>query len=180
MAEQARVTSTDVFESFRSSLIVFLSKARRSMDDVGDEVRRTRNWLQHDQRLHWEGEVRRRNKLLDQAQQELMSARLTGNRETGLMVRQAAVNKAKQALSEAEAKLLRVKKWIQNYDHCADPVVKRLESLRQFLDNDLPKATAYLHNVQKTLDQYAAAPSQQPGSSPLTSPSNEPPGETQA
>ena len=37
-----------------------------------DEVRRTRMWIQHDQRFHWEGEVRRRQ------QEELF----TGGRPT--------------------------------------------------------------------------------------------------
>lgn len=74
MGNQARVTTTDAFESFRASLILFLGKARRSVDDAGDEVRRTRLWLQHDQILHWDGEIRRRTKTLDQAQQELRSA----------------------------------------------------------------------------------------------------------
>jgi hypothetical protein len=157
MAIQARITSTDALELFRASLIVFLGKARRAVDDVSDEVRRTRVWLQHDQRTHWEGEFRRRTKLLEQAQAELMSAQITSN-PTSVLVRQAAVIKAKNALLEAEAKLRTLKKWSQNYDSCVDPAVKRLESLREYLATDMPKAIAYLVSVQKTLDAYASAP----------------------
>src|ERR1700722_5255165 len=103
MANQARVTSTDALESFRAILIFFLGKARRSIDDVSDDVRRTRQWLQHDQRVFWEGELRRRIKAQDQAQAELASARLGGsNQESALMARQAALNKAKRAVGEAE------------------------------------------------------------------------------
>src|SRR5271170_2137284 len=105
MANQARVTSTDALESFRASLIVFLAKAHRCVDDVSDEVRRTRVWLQHDQRVHWEGEFRRRTKLLGQAEQELMSARLTNDNEGAMMLRQAAVSRARRALGEAEEKI---------------------------------------------------------------------------
>src|SRR5271156_6038224 len=131
MANQARVTSTDALESFRASLIVFLGKARRSLDDVGDEVRRTRQWLQHDQRILWEGELRRRTKALEAAQQELMSVRLASHQESALMARQAAVNKAKRALTEAEDKIRKVKTGNQNFDQAADPIVKRLESIRE-------------------------------------------------
>jgi hypothetical protein len=170
MANQARVTSTDALESFRASLIVFLVKARRSLDDVGDEVRRMRLWLQHDRRTHWENEFRKRTKVLDQAQQELMSARLSGNHETALLVRQAAVSKAKRALGDAEDKLRKVKMWNQNYDSCSDPMIKKLENLRQFLDIDMPQAIAYLVNVQRTLDAYASAPAPETGTGAAATP----------
>jgi DNA repair ATPase RecN len=155
MAIQARVTSTDALESFRASLIVFLAKARRSIDDVSDDVRRTRQWLQHDQRILWEGEWRRRTKALQQAQQELASVRLAKHQEAAVMARQAAVSKAQRAVSEAEDKIRKVKSWSQNFDNRADPVVKRLESLRQLLDHDMPKAITYLATAQRTLEAYA-------------------------
>lgn len=164
MGNQARVTSSDALESFRASLIIFMAKANRSVNDVSDEVRRTRLWLQHDQRVHWESEARKRAKVLDQAQQELMSARLIKNNQTALMVRQAAVNKAKRSLTESQDKLRRVKLWNQNFDSAADPIVKRLEGMRQFLDVDMPKAIAYLVAVLRTLAAYSEGPP--PSSSP--------------
>ncbi len=158
MGTQARVATTDAFESFRASLVVFLGKARRAVDDAGDEVRRTRGWLQHDQYIHWEGELRRRTKLLDQAQQELRSAQFTGNRDSALMQRQAAVTKAMQSVDEAGAKLRCVKKWNQSYDNNADPILKRLEGIRQYLEIDLPKAVAYLNSARETLERYSDSP----------------------
>jgi len=169
MAIQARITSTDALEAFRADLIVFLGKARRSVDDTGDEVRRTRQWLQHEQRAHWEAELHRRVRTVEQLTAELRSAQFMGGRETAVMVRQAAVNKAKQKVAEAENKLRIIKKWSQNYDHVSDPIVRRLESLRQYLDNDLPKAIAYLGNVQRILEDYAQTPSAGSGSAPASS-----------
>ena len=176
MANQARVSSTEALELFRASLIVFLGKARRSVDDVGDEVRRTRQWLQHDQRLHWEGEVRRRTKALAAAQQELMSVRLGPRQESALLARQMAVNKAKHALSEAEDKIRKIKAWGQNFDHSADPIVKRLESIRELLNHDMPKAISYLVSVQRILEAYAE--SQAPPTGSASVPATE--GETAA
>jgi hypothetical protein len=71
------------------------------------------------------------------------------------MARQIAVNNAKRNLAEAEDKIRKVKTWNQNYDHCADPIAKRLEGVRQLLEHDMPKAIAYLVGVQRTLDAYA-------------------------
>jgi chromosome segregation ATPase len=153
MATQAKVSSTEALERFRAALIVFLTKSRRSLDDATDEVRRMRQWVQHDQVSHWEGEYRRRKKQLEQAQQELMSARLS-KEQSAIMARQMALNKAQNAITEAEFKLRKLKGWSQNFESAADPIVKRMERLRQVL-NDLPKAIAYLVAIQKTLEAYA-------------------------
>jgi hypothetical protein len=168
MATQARVTSTDALDTFRASLIVFIAKARTCADDAGDEVRRTRSWLQNEQMLRWEGEIRRRAKALDQAQNELRNAQFAGGQQSAVQIRQAAVNRAKQTLAEAEDRVRRVKKWNQNYDNCADPVVKRLEGFNQFITFDLPKAVAHLRNVQKALEAYAETGAS--GSGPAVAP----------
>jgi hypothetical protein len=153
MADQAKVTSLDALENFRASLIVFLTKARRSIDEVRDAVRRTRQWLEHDQKIHWEAQIRVRRRALDQATQELFSARLS--EFVDKTPRQQAMRKAKAALEEAEEKLRNTKKWNQNFDAAADPLTKRLESLRQFLDDDMPKGVNFLDQAQRTLDAYA-------------------------
>ena len=152
MATQVKITSLDALESFRAGLIVFLTKARRSLDEVGDEIRRTRQWIEINQRQHWEGEIRRRRRALDQAQQELFSARLSEFREAS--TRQLAVRKAKLALAEAEDKLRAVKLWNQKYDSAAEPLAKGLEGLRQFLEHDMPGAVSFLVQAQKILEAY--------------------------
>ena len=157
MATQAKVTSIDTLESFRASLILFLSKAHCSLDEVSDEVRRTRNWIQNDRRVHWEGEVRRRKRVLDQAEQELFSARMSVLRKTTTL-QQAVVRKAKAALEEAEGKLRNVKNWNRSFDSSTEPLVKGMEGFRHFLDQTMPKAIAYLVRAQKTLESYAATP----------------------
>ena len=164
MGNQAKVTSTAVLDSFRSSLILFRGKARKSVDEVSEEVRRTRMWLQHDQKTHWEGEFRRRNKALQQAEQELTTARLNTHNESAMMARQTAVNKIRRSIGEAEDKIRKLRGWNQNYDSRADPMAKRLDSLRQYLDTELPKAIGYLTNAQKILEEYA----QSGGPSPET------------
>jgi hypothetical protein len=161
MAEQAKVTSLDALESFRANLIIFMTTAHRCLDEAGDEVRRTRQWLQSEQRMHWEGEARRRKRVLDQAEADLYSARLSGLKDRTI-VQEEAVRKAKRAMAEAEDKLRVLKKWNRDFDHCADPLVKRLEGMRYFLDHDMPKALAYLVQAQQTLEAYAESPAPPP------------------
>ena len=153
MATQVRVTSIDALDRFRAHLIIFLTEARRAVDEVVDEVRRTRLWLQHDQRLHWEAQVRRWRKLLDQARGELLSARISDLRTTST-AQQNAVLKAKRGLNEAEEKVRNVKHWNRDFDSRADALLKSLTGLRDYLDHDLPKAVTFLVQAQRALQAY--------------------------
>ncbi len=167
MAEQVKVTSIDALESFRSSMIVFQLKARRSLDMVGDEVKRTSQWIQNDQRMHWEGEARKWKRVYDRAQQELLTARLSEFIDSP-SAQQAAVRKSKNALDLAEEKLRRVKAWNRDFDGLTEPLTRTLESLRHFLEHVVPDGIAFLSQAQKTLESYAEthAPSLAPSPTP--------------
>src|SRR6266849_1526853 len=141
MPERAHVTSVEVLESFRASLILYVSKARPTVEEVSAEVLRTRLWLENDQRVHWEGEVRRRAKALEQAQQALSSARMSNLREASSS-EHMAVHKARRALDEAEAKLKLLKYWNREFDGRVQPLVKQLEKLHTLLANDMLQANA--------------------------------------
>ena len=174
-SNQANVTSVDSLDVLRASLIIFQGKARRALDDATDELRRTRMWLQHEQRTRWENELKKRNRALDQAEQDLISAKLSSLRDN-ITFQQNAVRKAKAAVAEGEEKLRMIRKWNQNFDAMADPMAKRLEGLRQFLDYNLPKGITYLVHAAQTLEAYAevhepkSAPSDAPAASPEAPP----------
>ena len=178
MANQARVTSIDALEDLRAALIVFVTKARRAADQASDKARRMRAWLQNDQRMHWEGEIRRRKRALDQATQELYSARLAGQSDL-IAVRQITVRKMRHVVEEAEGKLQNVKRWNQNFGAAADPLLRKIDSLREFMDHAMPDAIAYLSNAQKSLEAYAEdirPPGEAPGATPSASEGAEPGG----
>ena len=153
MATNAKVTSIDALEAFRASLIVFLNKSHSAVDQASDEIRRTRSWIQNDQRTHWENEVRRRGRNLAQAEQELLSARMAKALDN-LTVQQMAVHKAKRALEEAQEKLRKVKLWMRDFDGMVEPLARGLNSLRGYLDHDMPQGIAYLSEVQKIMESY--------------------------
>lgn len=157
MARHVKISSIETLEAFRSRLILFLDKAGSAMDDAGDDVRRTRIWLQQDQRLLWEGKVKRLRKQLEQAEAELFTSRLSAMTEHSA-ARQMAVTRLRRLLREAEEKLKLVKKWNRSFDNAVDPLVKKLEGMRYFLEGELPKAVSFLANAQKTLDAYTRAP----------------------
>ncbi|HSA12163.1 MAG TPA: hypothetical protein P5205_17515 [Candidatus Paceibacterota bacterium] len=154
MPDRAHVTSVEALESFRASLIVYLSKARPALEEVSADVQRMRGWLENDQRGHWMNEVRRRSQALQEAQQALFSAKLSTFREAG-SVEQLMVHRAKRALDEADAKLRTVKQWNRVFDNHTAPLVKQMEKLQTVLANDMVQAVAYLTQAINTLDAYA-------------------------
>jgi hypothetical protein len=173
MADRAHVTSVDAIELFRANLIAYLGKARPVLEDACDEVFRTRQWLQQDRRVHWENQLRRRRKILEEAEQTLFGARL-GNLREPTSAEMAAVTRAKRALDEAEEKLRLVKRWTMEFDHRVQPLVKELEGLRTMMANDMPKAAAHLAQVIKTLDAYAnVKPSGALDGAPTSAPATE-------
>ncbi len=157
MADQARISNLDAIESFRTALIIFISKTRQSLETAQDAVKKTRSWLQLEQPAYWSAQIKLRQKKLDQAQQELMSARLSEFVDTPSM-QQMAVRKARAALEEAQAKLQRTKTWARDYDRTVDPLARKLDSFRDFIENDLALANAYLVEIQKILDAYNETP----------------------
>lgn len=153
MAKQVKVTSIETLDAFRSSLILFLSKAGSALEEVGDEVRRTRAWLQQEQRMKWEGLLKRQRRQLEQAESELFTSRLSAMTQHSA-ARQMAVTRMRRMVRETEEKLVLVKKWSRNFDSVVDPLAKKLEGMQHMVKGDLPKGVTYLSNAQKALEKY--------------------------
>ena len=154
MQRRANITSIEAIEAFRARLIVYETEASLAVDEVREEISRTRVWLQHDRRVFWEREVYRLNRALEQARQQLQSDRLFS------VVRSATdsvrvVHRTERALSEAEKKLRVVIHECGQYDTRIYPLMRGLDRLRNVLALDVPKALAYLTQVANTLHAYA-------------------------
>jgi hypothetical protein len=154
MPQRAHVTSVDALESFRASLIVYVSQARSALEEISGEVVRTRLWLENDQRTCWENQLRRRRRDLDEAQQALFSSRISNLRHESAL-EQMAVHRAKRAVDEAESKLRLLKQWAREFESRVQPQVKQMEKLHTVLTNDMVQAAAYLSQAIQTLTAYA-------------------------
>lgn len=154
MSEQARVSSIDALEQFRAELIQYILKARTALEEASSDVRRTQDWLDRDRYLHWSNEIRKRTKLLRQAQQELYSANLTRPLAANPL-QKMAVHKAKRALDEAEEKMRVITRWRHRFDRLATPHLRSMDPLLSILTKDLPKGAAALAESIKALQAYA-------------------------
>ena len=175
MAEQAQISSVEAIESFRAKLIEYLGQMRPTLGEIGNEVVRTRVWLEGEHRHHWERELRLRGRRLEEAKQELFNATMAQLNEAAAL-HQMAVTRAKRAVEEAQAKLVKLKKWSREIDNRAAPLMKQVDQLHGFVGIDMGKAIAYLDNILKTLEAYrnvrptahdgAAAPAPAPAETP--------------
>jgi predicted nucleic acid-binding Zn-ribbon protein len=156
MSERAQVTSVESLETFRARLVVFLSKARATIEEVTDEIARLRMWLETEQRSRWEGEIKAWRRRLDQAQQELFSARLSKLQEASA-AQYLAFHRAQRGLRDAEEKLAVVKKWSRDLPNHAEPLARQVEQLHSFLTVEMARSVAYLNDIIKALEAYAEA-----------------------
>jgi cob(I)alamin adenosyltransferase len=174
MAERSHVTSIDAIESFRAALIVYLSKARPTIEEVSNELTRMRVWLETDQRTRWEKEIRSLTLKLEQAQQELFAARLS-KLQTASVVQELAVQRLRRRLREAEEKLETTRKWGRALEDRTDPLVKEIENLHSFLTIDMTRAAAHLDQVVKALEAYASVAQPGPASPAAAAPPEDKP-----
>ncbi|MBB5351541.1 hypothetical protein HNR46_001778 [Haloferula luteola] len=154
MAGPAKVASIEALEEFRAALARYGQRTGTALDDVSFDVKRLREWLTHDRRMAWEGEVRRRTRRWEQAKAELMTAQLSGLRDD-LAAPKMVEKKAARALEEAEAKLEMTRQWARRFDGVVAPALSPLDHLRDRLAIDVPKALASLDAMIRTLDEYA-------------------------
>lgn len=167
MATEAKVRSLEALETLRAAMIVFISRARRALDQVGEEVSRTRLWVQSDQQTFWAEQVRKRTRAMELAQAELFSAKLSTLKDTTVM-QEMQLRKARRLVEEATEKLRSVKVWSRDFDTHFDPLLKKLETTRRHLDEVMPRGVNHLASLQKILEAYteSAPPAAAPAPAP--------------
>jgi hypothetical protein len=155
MAENANISSIDAIAAFRATLILFLSKARPLLEETSGEIIRMRQWLENDQRRHWEHQNRLRGRKLEEARAELFNATLSKLQDASSL-HYMAVQRAERATRESEGKLSVVKKWSRDLEERTGPLVKQTEQFQTYLATDMTRAIAYLDQVLRTLEAYAS------------------------
>ncbi len=158
MSDRAHVTNIEALERYRSSLLLFVERASLILDEVSDEVKRTRIWLQSEQRMKLEHEMKRKQRDLEMLEQEMFTARLSNlqNAKTGLTMQ---INKRRREMRELETRLRAVAAWLRNYDSAVEPEARKVEKLRHMMDTDTKHALQFLSEAIRNLDAYTSGES---------------------
>jgi cob(I)alamin adenosyltransferase len=169
MPDQANVSSVDAINEFRSKLIVYLTKARTTIEEANSEVMRTRQWLENDQRTYWQRELRARKQAMEQAQSELFSARISLVSKASA-AQELQLHRAQRAIREVEAKMTVLKKWDRDLENRTEPLTRLIDQLGSFILIEMNQAVASLGATVKALEDYSSihTPTADASSTPTT------------
>lgn len=154
---EANVTNIEALERFRSSLVLFLERAGFVLDEVSEEVKRTRIWLQTEQSVKLGHEMKRRQRELEQLEQEMFTARLSDLARKKSAV-QMQINKKRREMGELEGKIRAVKAWLRNFDSVVETRARQAEKFRQQIEIEMARAVIVLTESVRQLRAYAEDP----------------------
>ncbi len=156
MANPVDVSSIDVLQSVRDAIILFTEEAQSALGAMDAEVRRCIDWLAHDQRVYWQGEVKRRNDKLSEAKAELHRKQVSqmhgGNAHDS--EQRESVREAKRRLEEAEDKVEAVLRWVPIVEHAMTEYRSQASPFADSLEFEVERSTEMLSRMILALEDY--------------------------
>jgi len=124
------------------------------------EVRRTLQWLQHDRRLYWQDQIKRRREKMAAAQAELFRRQLAKRPDSSpsCVEQKELLRKAEASLQEAEMRLLMVKKWEPALQQALFEYHGSVRRIKSLSSGDVPRALARLERMIVALEAYLRVP----------------------
>jgi hypothetical protein len=171
MGESAQVNSIAAIEEFRRALVKFGQQAAQALCEMETEIRRSFDWITHDQLKYWQSEIQRSGRALLEAKTELLNAQTSRRMDdyvpTCLQERKK-VERIRQRQELAQSKVEAVRRWGQVIAREIDEFKVRSAQLSTMLDSDVPKALSSLDRILQSLDAYLqlAAPNLAPSPIP--------------
>ncbi len=156
MALPIDVSSIDVLRGVREAFLLFADDARNSLGSMESEVRRAIDWLTHDQRLYWQGEVKRRTELLSSAKAELSRKHLglAPGEQPHDSEQREAVRDAKKRLEEAEEKVENVNRWLPVVERAVMEYESQARPFSDMVEFDVERSVEMLDRMIVALEEY--------------------------
>lgn len=169
MSQSANVRSIESIHDFKVALANFADDARNALNGVESDLRKTRNWLQRDQLVYWQSQVKRRNEEVSTARTELHRRRLSQQGSDAVTDTEQRENlrAAQRRLEEAERKVALVKKWVPVLEHAIAEYHTTAQPLGDSLGGSLVNSMMLLQRTVASLEAYlATAPPPAPAPPP--------------
>jgi hypothetical protein len=133
--------------------------ANQSLSEAESDIQRTLHWLEHESRVYWQGQIRRRTLALNLAKESLRAkisiTRRDGTKPSAIEERKA-VELAKAKLDHAVQKLERVKQYAKLFQREALTYRGAMQRFVNTVQVDAPDAAAHLDGLIDSLEQYIA------------------------
>jgi hypothetical protein len=164
----ARIQTIDAVAMMAAALRRFAEESNIALIDLDLEVNRALEWVQHERRDYWEGQVRRAWEQIDAARAELdrcMRNAVAGQRPSCYEERKA-LDRAKRRLRTCEEKVEAVRRWSHTVDRESLHYRVGAGQLSGWLQTDLAQCLALLERMQNALEAYVTGPSPAAASAP--------------
>ncbi len=155
----AHVDSVDALKHFRSALWKFVESANQALGEADSDLQRTLNWLEHDARTYWQGQIKKRTQALSLAKESLRAKTSVTRRDgtkPSAVEEQKAVSLAQGRLQNALEKLEKVKRYTKVFQHEALVYRGTIQRFVNLVQVDIPDAVAHLDALVDSLGQYTA------------------------
>ncbi len=155
MAEQAKISSLDVFRDVKAALAKFAQEVGTTLSGVDADVQRVSQWLSQERPAYWKHEVRRREDKVAYARAAIAKKQISRAPEPASVVEERqALHRAQRQLESAREKADAVRKWSPMWDREAQMCKSSCSGLGEILQRDIPAATARLERMCTALEQY--------------------------
>ena len=156
MALPVDVSSVDVLCSVREAFVLFADEARSSLGSMESEIRRTIDWLTHDQRLYWLSEVKRRTEKLSSAKAELSRKQLgiAPGQQAHDSEQREAVREAKHRLEEAQEKVELVNRWLPIVERAVMEYEGQARPFTGMIEFDVERSVEMLDRMINAIEEY--------------------------
>jgi hypothetical protein len=167
MTGPAKVHSTEAIEAVRLALVLFVDRVTDAMAELGSEMRRVQEWLEHDRPGFWKNQTRLAFDQEHEAQQALHRCLMfpVANERPSCYEERAELKKAKARLAYCQEKSERVRKWQQAMRHELFEYEGRMSQLVKLVEVEVPQAIAVLNRIVRNLDEYHAVRAADPKAS---------------
>lgn len=158
MSGPAKVHSSEAIEAVRRTLILFIERVNDALAELGSEMRRVQEWLEHDRPGYWKKQVRVAMDEVHETQQALhrcLMFPIAGERPSCYEER-AALKKAQARLAYCQGKGECVRHWQQTLRHELFEYEGRISQLTKLVDIDVPQAIGVLDRILRNLEEYQA------------------------
>ena len=164
MSTPANVQSLEAIVAVRTALSSFAEQVADALTELGAEMRRVKDWLEHDRPRHWKTQVRVATDHVHEAQQALHRCLMfpIANERPSCYEERAALQKAKAHLAYCQEKEQRVRHWQQSVQHELFEYEGRISQLVRLVEIDVPQAIGVLHKIVRHLEDYQAVRAAQP------------------
>jgi hypothetical protein len=158
MSTPAKVYSSESIESVRMALMSFAEQVSDALTELGAEMRRMQDWLEHDRPRYWKAQMRQSMDLVHEAQQALHRCLMfpIGNERPSCTEERDALKRAQARQVYCQEKEARVRHWQKTLRHELFEYEGRMSQLVRLVEVDVPQSIGILQRILRSLEEYHA------------------------